>query len=417
MSYKKEFKIAKRLAEQRLDTLLSTIKETPDTETTEADAVHTENASAGQSVPHEMPESHIREDVYERLVNGESFAQRVALEQSIDLHAANEKIKQKIAQKEKGSHSYRWIGWVASAAAAMVACILAIDALLDKPQSTGTPRLLTNSNEQVELILANGERYLLADHGQMNVPLPDGFDKVADTSDENRLVYNRANSGTEEKTASFITLKVPKKEECQIELPDGTVAYLNSCSSLRFPEYFSKTSRDVYLTGEVAFSVKKNEKAPFRVHTDERVIVVTGTQFNVSAYEGEPTWQATLVQGSIRIEGGAETVMMKPLQRYTLRYADGKETLHTVSAEEAVLAPWRTGMLCFENATLDDIEQKLQRWYDFSFVYETEDIKDHCFTASIYKNESSEDFFKLLEETANIRFEQDGALIRVRKRK
>ena len=110
MSYKKEFKIAKRLAEQRLDTLLSTIKETPDTETTEADAVHTENAAAGQSVPHEMPESHIREDVYERLVNGESFAQRVALEQSIDLHAANEKIKQKIAQKEKGSHSYRWIG-------------------------------------------------------------------------------------------------------------------------------------------------------------------------------------------------------------------------------------------------------------------------------------------------------------------
>lgn len=412
MSYKKEFKIAKQLAEQRLDTLLSTIKET-----SEVDKVQAEDATEEQAVVHETFEEHVREDVYERLVNGESFAQRVILEQSVDLHAANEKIKQKIAQKQKGSRSHRWMGWAVSAAAAMVACMLVVDALLDQSQSTEVPRLLTNSNEQVELIMANGERFSLADNDTMNVPLPDGFDKVVGTSDENRLVYNRANSGTEEKTASFITLKVPKKEEFQIELPDGTVAYLNSCSSLRFPEYFSNTSRDVYLTGEVAFSVKKNEKAPFRVHTDERVIVVTGTQFNVSAYEGEPAWQATLVQGSIRIEGGAETVRMKPLQRYTLRYADGKETLRTVPAEDAVLAPWRTGMLCFENATLEEIERKLQRWYDFSFVYETEDIKKQCFTASIYKNESSEDFFKLLEETANIRFEQDGALIRVRKRK
>ena len=420
MNCEEEFSIAERLAKQRLEALFATDEAVE----TGADGVDSDascaDETAADSCTFDTVKGHITKEVYERLTNGESFAQRLALEQDVDLEEARRDVDRKIAREQKVLRPHRrmWWGWAASVAAAIVICFVVFHSRLDVPQSVEKPIMLTNNNEQVELILANGDHIALADSGKANAALPDGFDNITGTTGEKRLVYNQSEQEGEavEKTPSFITLRVPKKGNYQMELPDGTIVYLNSCSSLRFPEHFSQVSRDVYLTGEAAFSVKKNAKAPFRVHTDSRVIVVTGTQFNVCAYKGEPTWQATLLQGGIRVEGGSNTVTMRPLQRYTFRHADGKEILRNISADEAVLTPWLVGILNFEDATLAEIERKLQKWYDFSFVYEDESLKYLRFTASLRKNESSEEFFNLLSKTAKIHFVQDGEKIRVYQR-
>lgn len=69
-----------------------------------------------------------------------------------------------------------------------------------------------------------------------------------------------------------------------VELPDGSVAFLNNNSSIEYDKVFDK--RIVRQEGEVFFDVRKGE-SPFIVITELGEIRVLGTKFNVRAYNRE----------------------------------------------------------------------------------------------------------------------------------
>lgn len=74
----------------------------------------------------------------------------------------------------------------------------------------------------------------------------------------------------------------------RILLPDSSVVWLNSNSTLEYPTAFGNTSRDVVLKGEAFFDVRKGSK-PFIVKTDNISVQVKGTKFNVQAYKKDQT--------------------------------------------------------------------------------------------------------------------------------
>ena len=69
-----------------------------------------------------------------------------------------------------------------------------------------------------------------------------------------------------------------------IELPDGSTAYLNNYSSIKYKKNFDE--RIVKQNGEVFFEVKKGS-TPFIVKTDAGEIQVLGTKFNVKSSNKE----------------------------------------------------------------------------------------------------------------------------------
>jgi len=69
-----------------------------------------------------------------------------------------------------------------------------------------------------------------------------------------------------------------------VELPDGSIAYLNFNSSLKYDQEFSPKQVDV--SGEVYLSVSKME-SPFFVNTELGKIKVLGTDFNVKSSDNE----------------------------------------------------------------------------------------------------------------------------------
>lgn len=69
-----------------------------------------------------------------------------------------------------------------------------------------------------------------------------------------------------------------------VDLPDGSVAYLNSNSSIEYDKNFDK--RVVMQKGEVFFSVTKGD-SPFVVKTEVGEIQVLGTKFNVNSNNKE----------------------------------------------------------------------------------------------------------------------------------
>ena len=71
----------------------------------------------------------------------------------------------------------------------------------------------------------------------------------------------------------------------QMMFQDGTRAYINSDSRLKYPKKFELSSREVYLEGEAYFVVSKNSHRPFSLSILTGLCVhVLGTWFECQAY-------------------------------------------------------------------------------------------------------------------------------------
>jgi len=82
-----------------------------------------------------------------------------------------------------------------------------------------------------------------------------------------------------------------------VELPDGSVVYLNHNSSLEYDEDFDP--RSVQLSGEIFFNVIEGE-TPFIVYAELSQIKVLGTKFNVKSDNSETTVEVE--EGSVELE-------------------------------------------------------------------------------------------------------------------
>ena len=95
------------------------------------------------------------------------------------------------------------------------------------------------------------------------------------------------------------------------QLPDKSYVWLNSGSWLRYPTRFSEESRRVEIRGEAYFEVESDKEHPFYVNTPGGLSVrVTGTKFNVSAYDDERTIEVVLEEGRVNVENTDGNVNM-----------------------------------------------------------------------------------------------------------
>ena len=150
-------------------------------------------------------------------------------------------------------------------------------------------------------------------------------------------------------------------------LEDSTVVWLNSESTLSYPEVFRASERRVHVTGEAYFAVKPDDSRPFYVETDEQVVRVYGTAFNVRTYADDPCVCTTLEHGSIAIslaETPSGEVRFSPGHQARLNRQDSKLDMLIV-VDPQVITGWRNGRFVFQNQPLSVIMRDLARWYDF----------------------------------------------------
>ena len=107
-----------------------------------------------------------------------------------------------------------------------------------------------------------------------------------------------------------VAVTAPPGDQLTVTLPDGSVAELNSGTSLRYRRGFERvpfvaaSQRRVTLAGEAFFRVERRER-PFVVETFNARVEVLGTQFNVKARAEtfDRTTSVTLASGQVRVVG------------------------------------------------------------------------------------------------------------------
>lgn len=260
---------------------------------------------------------------------------------------------------------------------------------------------------QAELRLGTGVRLALNEHQGVYSSENAGVEIVNDTV-AGKVSYHVNKTGMEDSLV-FNTLIVPKGGEYSLELPDGTVVWVNSESSLRFPEKFTSNRREVFLEGEAYFEVKKDANRPFYVHTEAGKVRVLGTAFNVCAYSNDRFWQTTLVEGSVMINQEEKEVLLKPNEQYQIDVRTGKAGLREVLPE--LYTSWRDGKFYFKAYTFEELVEKLERWYDFKMFYMNEEIKTRRFSGVVNKYQPLEEMFKFLQMTSDVQFNVKGNVV------
>ena len=93
----------------------------------------------------------------------------------------------------------------------------------------------------------------------------------------------------------------PLGQKSQLVLADGTRAFLNSGTVLRYDNQFGKRNRKIELAGEAYFEVSRNRNIPFIINTSDIEIKVLGTRFNVTAYPNDPVIETYVTEGKVNV--------------------------------------------------------------------------------------------------------------------
>ena len=159
-------------------------------------------------------------------------------------------------------------------------------------------------------------------------------------------------------------LSVPRGQNCQITLADGSKVWLNGGSTLRYPSHFEE-NRQIELSGEALFDVAKNGNMPFVVSAKGVCVKVIGTRFNVRGYAAEPL-TVSLFRGAVSVyreNNEQQSVVLRPNEQLTVS-GEGM-TKHRMDAD---VAAWKDGLLVFKSATMGQIITHLQTCYGVKII-------------------------------------------------
>lgn len=201
---------------------------------------------------------------------------------------------------------------------------------------------------------------------------------------------------------------VPYGQRHKVLLSDGTLVQLNAGSRLTFPAIFSGHTREVYLKGEGYFEVHKNAQMPFVVKTDFVNINVTGTSFNVSAYEDENTITTVLVEGKVNVSQknrlfSNDTYSLVPGQGCFYSVPDKKSIVKGVDVSEYIL--WKDGLYDFKDKPLRDVVMRVNRYFNKEIVIENEVLANTQVSGKLVLSEDLTEVMQYLSKTVEGRYE------------
>lgn len=208
------------------------------------------------------------------------------------------------------------------------------------------------------------------------------------------------------KEPDYITFKTNPGIVADFVLPDGSKVWLNAHSELSYLSTFKGDKREVKLSGEAYFQVEQDKKHPFIVGVSDDVrIEVTGTEFNVDAYERNQQITAMLVSGGInmsypnKIKGEHKTIL-KPGQKIIFEKETGEVTMLYASA--LVETGWKDGKIYLKNTPLEHLLHTLSKRFNVDFVLKNELLKENYFTG-IFGTQDLNLILKHLEVSSGIK--------------
>jgi len=218
-------------------------------------------------------------------------------------------------------------------------------------------------------------------------------------------------TGTADTLPQINTIQTPVGGQYKVTLSDGTMVWMNAASILKFPASFTDTERSVQAAGELYFEVAKDAARPFKVQTGEQVVEVLGTHFSIKSSAGNAMVKTTLLEGRIRITGGAaHSRILKPGEASEFQ-ANTRELKVTAYKNTDEVTAWKDGYFSFDSTDFITAQEQLEKWYDVTFMYNK--VPQMQFFGKVPRNVPLSRVLKLMEMVGDIKFKTEGRKIYV----
>src|SRR5690606_18212099 len=307
-----------------------------------------------------LSESKENQQVLDDLMNSNTLEGDLIIYNSFNKQAAWENIASHI---EKGKSNIFQINYMRFLLAASVVIVLfSVSFLyyfkyntLSEPELSSLAEGKVLRNVSGEILPATTGAILVKSNGEQ-VTLDHSFVLNEDGSiafDEENIVEDKDYDDEE----SFYELIVPKAKIIQFAMFDGSKIWVNANSRLQIPTKSNADRKIKLLTGEIYLEVAKYKNSKFLVETQNGLVEVLGTKFNVIS--SAKSFKTTLVEGKVKLVKEQIEQILEPNTSGLWRNNEFVVTRANLNADLA----WKNNVFYFNNYSINRIANQIEDWY------------------------------------------------------
>lgn len=269
---------------------------------------------------------------------------------------------------------------------------------------------ITSDNEIIFSTLDPSEITLITSDGKsINLESQDAKPNDSENFElnKNTITYKKTNSVS---SNALNTLKVPYGKTFNINLSDGTNVHLNAGTSITYPVFFKEgNDREVFISGEAFFDVKKSNLSRFIVKSNLSSAIVFGTKFNFKDYPEDYFSEIILTEGSLGVKKldnseDEKIIIIKPGERAKVSFETPNIKRSRVNTN--IYTSWIDGRVVFRNENLENMIRKLERIYNVIIINNNNEIKERFFSATILsEKETISDVLFYLKKVYGLNYE------------
>ena len=265
---------------------------------------------------------------------------------------------------------------------------------------------------EASMIAPDGSRYVLQELSELRRGFKAGVAGIKFRKTDKGEPVWVASSEPEKKKTDRYSLETATGKGFILELPDGTMVWMNAKSTISYPANFSQDTIVLNLEGEAFFELAHSSSHHYLIRSDNKAqgivmrnegLIHVGPEFknkgpklNISSYGTDSGFQVTWVGGTANIADNKtrQEISLLPGQQANLNWEN--LTLNT-SADTAQIVAWKTGNFIFRNQTIQQIIPELERWYDFDVSYNGR-ISDKRFNLEVPRSTPLPKVLNILEK-------------------
>lgn len=213
--------------------------------------------------------------------------------------------------------------------------------------------------------------------------------------------YNFINPDNNKIETTYHTVNCPVGVKTQLSLPDGSVVWLNSGTTLKYQLPFKNKIRNIKMDGEAYFEIKK-DRIPFIVNSGNSKVRVYGTEFNVKAFAADDNLEVALREGSIGFTSSANIPEKKLSPNDFLIYNKSNNSIKITNKNINKHIAWKNNQLVFDETPLSEMAIMLERWYGIKVEIKDKNLLSYKFTTT-FENEPLLQVIDLLELSSPIK--------------
>lgn len=203
---------------------------------------------------------------------------------------------------------------------------------------------------------------------------------------------------------TYTTISTNYGQNSKVILPDSSVVWINSGTTLSYNTKFAVNNRKIKLIGQAFFHISRNEKIPLTVTSKDLEVKVLGTKFDVSSYPEDQNISIVLESGSVELLKAKDHSVIQELKPGEKAEFDTENRKLSISNVDVYnFTSWKDGILIFKDESMANVLEKLERRYNIDIEVKNKRVYQLIFNATIV-NESIEEIFDLMRFTCAITY-------------